>query len=210
MKNENKELAVKWFRHIAQMATDRKTANGKEMDFQSTLDEIKCIAKEAMEYLANRDEYENLLLKDICARLPYRLKFNTPLGTRTLIRIEADDTDGTLLDFGTDGTLPEQWYLGEVRPYLRSMNSMSDEEAEEMFRIIYKDCISVSEIRIFGDHVNAVIEDLVYDPQTKFVWFDNPILPTEAFDWLNKHHFDHRGLIEKGLALKATEGMYNI
>lgn len=29
------------------------------------------------------------------------------------------------------------------------------------------------------------------------------------FDWLNKHHFDYRGLIEKGLALEASEGMYN-
>ena len=28
-------------------------------------------------------------------------------------------------------------------------------------------------------------------------------------DWLNKHHFDYRGLIEKGLALEAPEGMYN-
>jgi len=27
-------------------------------------------------------------------------------------------------------------------------------------------------------------------------------------DWLNAHHFDYRGLIEKGLALEAPEGMY--
>ena len=32
----------------------------------------------------------------------------------------------------------------------------------------------------------------------------------KGFDWLNKHHFDYRGLIEKGLALEAPEGMYNI
>ena len=29
-------------------------------------------------------------------------------------------------------------------------------------------------------------------------------------DWLNSHHFDYRGLIEKGLALPAPEGMYNV
>lgn len=29
------------------------------------------------------------------------------------------------------------------------------------------------------------------------------------FDWLNSRHFDYRGLIEKGLALEAPEGMYN-
>ena len=27
-------------------------------------------------------------------------------------------------------------------------------------------------------------------------------------DWYNAHHFDYRGLIEKGLALEAPEGMY--
>lgn len=30
----------------------------------------------------------------------------------------------------------------------------------------------------------------------------------ESYDWLNAHHFDYRGLIEKGLALEAPEGMY--
>ena len=29
-----------------------------------------------------------------------------------------------------------------------------------------------------------------------------------SIDWLNAHHFDYRGLIPKGLALKASEGMY--
>lgn len=29
-----------------------------------------------------------------------------------------------------------------------------------------------------------------------------------SVDWLNAHHFDYRGLITKGLALEAPEGMY--
>ena len=28
--------------------------------------------------------------------------------------------------------------------------------------------------------------------------------------WLNAHHFDYRGLIERGLALEAPEGMYTV
>ena len=32
--------------------------------------------------------------------------------------------------------------------------------------------------------------------------------PVSCIDWLNKHHFDYRGLIEKGLALEAPEDMY--
>ena len=34
-------------------------------------------------------------------------------------------------------------------------------------------------------------------------------IPYKAVDWLNAHHFDYRGLIEKGLALEAPNGMYN-
>jgi hypothetical protein len=41
--------------------------------------------------------------------------------------------------------------------------------------------------------------------------FKGPLIPSyDTLDWLNKHHFDYRGLIEKGLALEAPEGMYNI
>lgn len=31
---------------------------------------------------------------------------------------------------------------------------------------------------------------------------------TDEVDWLNAHHFDYRGLIQKGLAIEAKEGMY--
>jgi hypothetical protein len=34
--------------------------------------------------------------------------------------------------------------------------------------------------------------------------------PVSCIDWLNKHHFDYRGLIEKGLALEAPEDIYKI
>ncbi len=40
--------------------------------------------------------------------------------------------------------------------------------------------------------------------------FDWEIISHKIYDWLNKHHFDYRGLIEKGLALEAPEDMYNI
>ena len=32
----------------------------------------------------------------------------------------------------------------------------------------------------------------------------------KLIDWLNAHHFDYRGLIDKGLAIEAPEGMYKI
>jgi hypothetical protein len=44
-------LIVKWFEHIEQLATDRKTQNGFVMDKQETLNEIKCLAKHSKEYV---------------------------------------------------------------------------------------------------------------------------------------------------------------
>lgn len=50
-----------------------------------------------------------------------------------------------------------------------------------------------------------------FDKYEELEWagdFENLSLP--LLDWFNAHHFDYRGLIEKGLALEALEGIYNI
>jgi hypothetical protein len=51
MAQEDKELIIEWFEHIAQIADDRKTANGVVMEDWAALDEIKCKAKNAAEYI---------------------------------------------------------------------------------------------------------------------------------------------------------------
>ena len=38
--------------------------------------------------------------------------------------------------------------------------------------------------------------------------YSQPYDSAHLIDWLNAHHFDYRGLIEKGLAIEAPEGMY--
>ena len=72
--------------------------------------------------------------------------------------------------------------LREIKPYLRPMSSMTKEECDEcmpLFDVLDDNCI----------------------PHEEWSY--------RAFDWLNAHHFDYRGLIEKGLALEAPDGMYN-
>ena len=131
---------------------------------------------------------KELLIADLCGRLPYGVKChinsddtNTP---RTLSRIGVDELDGILLDFRTDreDLLSIQVYLSEVKPYLRPMKSMTADE-EKVF-------LSLS-------------DRLEYDSTTEDVVFT-----TNAVDWLNRNHFDYRGLIYRGLALEAPEGMY--
>ena len=51
MTKENKELILRWFKKIAQMAEDRKTEDDSVMDDVQCLDEIKVLAKEAAEFI---------------------------------------------------------------------------------------------------------------------------------------------------------------
>lgn len=73
------------------------------------------------------------------------------------------------------------WFNIETcKPYLCPMSSMTEEEKKEY-------------------------DQLRYDPWHSH--YDENIC-SKVLDWLNAHHFDYRGLIEKGLALEAPEGMY--
>ena len=77
----------------------------------------------------------------------------------------------------------EECYAEEFKPYLRPMSSMTEDEAME-----YANCGNI----------------IANSPQNNYL-----IPNTNCVDWLNAHHFDYRGLLEKNLALEALEGMYN-
>lgn len=76
-------------------------------------------------------EEKELLLKDLSARLPYgvfcSIGLDYPLPPQ---RLFINKLDGTLLDFYEDGK-DYQVYLSEVKPYLRPMSSMTEEEKKE-------------------------------------------------------------------------------
>lgn len=129
-----------------------------------------------------KQEEKELLLKDLCARLPYEVKvhikgeYKTPRKVYTVYR-----EDKTITYFKGLDCFEEN--IENVKPYLRPMSSMTEKEKK-----IYNNFFISKEIDNFD--------------------FDIPNYDT--IDWLNAHHFDYRGLIEKGLALEAPEGMYNI
>ena len=106
-------------------------------------------------------EEKQLLLKDLCARLPYGVKF------------QGEDSNVYTLDAANYFALQVEGVV--FKPYLRPMSSMTMEEKRE------------------------------YIPVGRGMSPDNPSV---LADWLNEHYFDYRGLIEKGLALEAPEGMY--
>jgi len=81
-----------------------------------------------------------------------------------------------------------------IRPYLRPLSSMTEKERAELKKICGND---LSEFAEFITKGHGLSRDGLY-------MFDK----LRQLDWLNKNHFDYRGLIPKGLALEAKEGMY--
>jgi len=108
------------------------------------------------------NEEKQLLLIDLCGRLPYGVICNL---------YDVEDANKKFQLKELSNLIISAVNSGCIKPYLRPMSSMTEEEYEE-----------------FGYDV------LRYTPR--------------EFDWLNKHHFDYRRLIEKGLALEAPKGMY--
>lgn len=90
----------------------------------------------------------------------------------------------------------EPWIpIDTVRPYLRSMSSMTEEEKDEISELIE------ASIEIDSDGDITYLVGCVCIPCSDYQIY---------IDYLNSHHFDYRGLIEKGLALDAPENMYKI
>ena len=126
-------------------------------------------------------EKENrlLLYKDLCCRLPYNVViFNTEpddpsVGFNSFLSGEM--LDKLKNDYDTN--------TYEFKPYLRSMDTMTEEE----------------------DHEYALLQ--VYDG----IHEDKFMIPWDAsnlLDYLNRKGFDYRGLIPKGLALEMPKELY--
>ena len=118
-------------------------------------------------------EDKDLLLKDLCSRLPYKVIVDYGYNA-------FDVHNGNYVKHGSKCILncylldvfmsPRQNEKGEyIKPYLRPMSNMTEEERQE-YGLVLCDELSINQ-----------------------------------YDWLNAHHFDYRGLIEKGLAIEVTE-----
>lgn len=129
---------------------------------------------------------KELLLKDLCARLPYSVICEIELKPHKLKGINKHKK---LWWFEFGGFR----CLDGVKPYLRPISSMTKDEKEELvdFGLAYWDN---------GKYTDEDGNTIIYGGK------NFQLLPDiETYDWLNKNHFDYRGLIEKGLAIAVTE-----
>ena len=126
--------------------------------------------------ITKREDIE-LLFKDLSARLLY--------GVKGLVLRGEVDTILVLVNVENPWLKTSSGYLctlGQFKPYLRPMSSMTYEEKKEF------------------EATKKVYS--LYDGNSISEYTD------KSLDWLLSHHFDFRNLIGKGLALEAPEGMY--
>ena len=144
-------------------------------------------------------EEKELLLKDLSARLPYGVLCDMGLEhPLPLQRIFVDRLDGILLDFYEDGD-DYQVDLSDVKPHLGPMSSMTEEELNEMKTLCSIYIPTDSPTIGFEDYGIVVFTHHLTNNTYSFK------LNIDIIDWLNKNMFDYRGLIYKGLAVKAAE-----
>ena len=161
-------------------------------------------------------ENKELLLKDLCARLPYGVvgqceidasydtsfdtipqthKFNAVVyGIKEdLLFVSPMIENQNELEFANE-EIANGVDILDFKPYLFPLSSMTEEMIEEFnnlfngsFQYFNQGVISASRI---WDRNEAV--------------FVGELECSKLIDWFNAHHIDYRGLIEKGLAIDAT------
>ena len=120
---------------------------------------------------------KKLLIKDLSSRLPYGIKF-----LRESWNFETDQELSVievLEDIDKDGYInnTKVYKVEDIKPYLFPLTSITEEQ--KMFLKQQNWCIAIS--------TRGTVETTI-----------------EGIDWLNKNHFDYRGLIKMGLAIDAT------
>lgn len=127
-------------------------------------------------------ENKELLLKDLCERLHYGVKVHAKYTDLE----ETIEVDGIVKMIDDDGVVgievicdtSSAWtyvQIDNIKPYLFPLSSMNEEQYDEYTNMGY----SVTER-----------------------WWS--MANYHQIDWLNKNHFDYRGLIQMGLAIDAT------
>ena len=126
-------------------------------------------------------EDKELLLKDLCARLPYGVKAYIKNWSKLDRKYyegvyTVESIDSSLNNIFADSERSSvEVIVGyddyEIKPYLFPLSSMTEEQQINLTKFV-------------ANGING--ENILYD-------------------WYNKNHFDYRGLIPMGLAIDATE-----
>lgn len=154
----------------------------------------------------NDEKDQELLLLDLTSRAPYgvmveEFPYTDPVKLlyvdtfRMQYRTDADEHEHYIFECNAAGDT-----ISRIRPYLRSMDTMTEDEFNELTDL----CRSID-----NSQERQWIEDFVVDVAHYDDWGESVYYTPNVHDYLTKYMFDYRGLIGEEIALKALEGMYN-
>ena len=118
---------------------------------------------------------KKLLIKDLSSRLPYNVICQVEFKESGKYNSKVMLLSGIFTDEAYFTTKGGSIYSNEYKPYLFPLSSMTEEQKQE------------------------------YQYITERWMHDSSYSISDSIDWLNAHHFDYRGLIEKSLAIDATK-----
>ena len=128
------------------------------------------------------------LIKDLCSRLPYGIIVNVK-------GFDYDYNDKLTQIYRGVGcsiqvTTNVPYDIEQVKPYLFPLSSMTKEQKKGLENLGWN--FDNFEIHNVSECLGTYREYVAHSDCFNLI------------DWLNKNHFDYRGLIEKGLAIDAT------
>jgi hypothetical protein len=126
-----------------------------------------------------KQEDKDLLYRYLCMVLPYKVKVCL-YEKETCILLGIDGHE-VYLDVDSDS-----FRIESIKPYLRPMSSMTEEEETEFDGF-------------------CVIDEFAWKGNSEIGYKNQAIIMSNAIEWLLKKHFDFMDLIPKGLAIAITE-----
>lgn len=124
------------------------------------------------------EDYRDLLFTDICARLKYNVKAKYQCFH---IHSVQGLTNGGLVILRNETNKLITTNVESIRLFLFPLSSMTEEQSKEL------------------EEIDPEFYSLICEDGNIYVSMD-----IRGYDWLNKNHFDYRGLIDKGLAIDCT------
>ena len=122
-----------------------------------------------------KQEYKELLFKDLCSRLPYEVKVTTNnFHNLTLLSINLNG----IADVTPNNGYPMEINWEDCKPYLFPLSSMTKEQRKEYTSLL--------------NHIMTIEGDVC------------DVCTVESINWLLENHFDVNNLIPLGLAKDAT------
>jgi hypothetical protein len=144
-------------------------------------------------------EQKDILLKDLCARLPYGVKCieKTPIEDfqdKNLWEIDRIRSDTNMFGMSNCYVCYGQYEdIHNIKPHLFPLSSMTEEQKYDFYcRFIENDCD-------FDDFKEFYLDNGMWHKLLTSLDDIEAII-----DWFHKNHIDYRGLIPMGLANDAT------